>query len=156
MKLSTTKRRVVAVTALGIGLLVTPAAAFASQGATTSASPSVTTVAPPTTAKAPPTTAKAPPTTAKAPPTTAKAPPTTAATTKPAVTKFAVVAGSFKTQKAADAQLKAITAKQIKGFAVVTKNKKFLVEAISLSKTDAKTLVKALKAAKFKAETIAM
>ncbi len=149
MKLSTTKRRVVAVTALGIGLLVTPAAAFASQGATTSASPSVTTAAPPTTAKAPPTTAKAPST-------TAKAPPTTAATTKPAVTKFAVVAGSFKTQKDADAQLKAISAKQIKGFAVVTKNKKFLVEAIGLSKTDAKTLVKALKAAKFKAETIAM
>ena len=140
MKLNTKHRRTLTVAGLGIVLAVTPGAAFASTSA--SASPSAATT-----------------TTVAAPTTTTKAT-TTAPTTAPTTKTYEVIAGTFKTKASADKRLAAITAKSITGLTVVkigktAKTTRYRVEQTGLTKTDAKSKEKAIKAAGFHARYVA-
>ena len=132
-------RRLVPALALGIGLALTPIAAFASS-ASPVATKTITTTTVPT-------------------PTTVKT--TTIKTTTPATVKkvknYRVVSGTFKTKAEAATQLAKITKAGIKGMTMDKGTKtggttRYVVEEIKMKKQDAKTLVAALKKAGFKAE----
>ena len=139
MQNPTHPRRLVPALALGIGLALTPIAAFASS-ASPVATKTITTTTVPT------------PTTVKT--TTIK---TTTPTTTKKVKNYRVVSGTFKTKAEATAQLAKITKAGIKGLTMDTRTKtggttRYVVEEIKMKKQDAKTLVAALKKAGFKAE----
>ena len=128
-------RRLVPALALGIGLALTPIAAFASS-ASPDATKTITTTTVPT-------------------PTTPKT--TTPKTTTPKTTKkvknYRVVSGTFKTKAEAAAHLAAIAKAGIKGMTVDKETKaRYVVEETKMKKQDARTLVAALKKAGFKAE----
>lgn len=134
MQNPTHPRRIVPALALGIGLALTPIAAFASS-ASPVATKTITTTTVPT-------------------PTTIK---TTTPTTTKKVKNYRVVSGTFKTKAEAATQLAKITKAGIKGMTMDTRTKtggttRYVVEEIKMKKQDAKTLVAALKKAGFKAE----
>lgn len=147
MQNPTHPRRIVPALALGIGLALTPIAAFAS-----SASPVATKTITTTTVPTPTTVKTTTPTTVKT--TTIK---TTTPTTTKKVKNYRVVSGTFKTKAEAATQLAKITKAGIKGMTMDTRTKtggttRYVVEEIKMKKQDAKTLVAALKKAGFKAE----
>ena len=146
MQNPTHPRRLVPALALGIGLALTPIAAFASSASPVATKTITTTVPTPTTVKT------TTPTTVKT--TTIK---TTTPTTTKKVKNYRVVSGTFKTKAEATAQLAKITKAGIKGLTMDTRTKtggttRYVVEEIKMKKQDAKTLVAALKKAGFKAE----
>ena len=149
MNVPTSRRKILAIAALSAGLTLVPAAAFASPAShSATALPSRTTT---TTTTLPPAATTTTTTTPKT--TTTKTTTSTTSTTKTAIT-YEVIAGTFKTKAGADKRLAAITAKQISGLTVVKIGKtahttRYRIELKGLTKTDAKAMVKSLRADKF-------
>jgi cell division protein FtsN len=139
MNVVTSRRKILAVAAMSAGLTLVPAAAFASpaqRSLTALPTPATATTVPPAAAT-----------------TTTTTPKSTTSTTKTTIS-YEVIAGTFKTKAGADKRLAAITAKQISGLAVVKIGKtahttRYRIEVKGLTKTDAKAMVKSLRADKF-------